>query len=58
MTYDKKMQFGGWTKREFRYVRRKLERFWRKEMYEQNDVQSFDFLTTSAADPAQAVRDH
>jgi hypothetical protein len=37
MTYDKKKQFDGWIRRDFRYVRRALERFWRKELDEEID---------------------
>jgi len=42
MTYEKKMQFGGWTKRDFKYVRRALERFWRNELDEEIDDIRFD----------------
>lgn len=31
MTYDKKVRFGGWNHPDYKYVRAKLERFWRSE---------------------------
>ena len=32
MTYDKKVRFGGWNHPDYKYVRCKLERFWRSEI--------------------------
>ena len=34
MTPEKKRQFGGWTKRHWREIRRQVKREWEKELFE------------------------
>jgi len=36
MNYDDKIRFGGWNKRDYKYVREKLKRFHLAEFFENN----------------------
>ena len=54
MQYDKKLQFGGWNRQDYKFIRAKLRRFYMADQLEEVKTEKMKVCPVYFDDPAEA----